>query len=140
MGNHYLEVKDENLGLTKILTKFWSNLAIWTSAKSVTRPDFSNRSKKKQSWSKKFACLLVIILDCRQRHNIRTQGASIFRHYIQSTDPGGHSCLPYSTCFCVAQFTNYLRRCKTIQAKFAIKLGETTSAEYSLGMSHVMSA
>ena len=49
---------------------------------------------------------------------------SIFRHYIQSTDPGGHSCLPYSTCFCVAQFTNYLRRCKTIQAKFAIKLGD----------------
>ena len=30
MGNHYLEVKDENLGLTKILTKFWSNFCqIW---------------------------------------------------------------------------------------------------------------
>ena len=29
-GNHYLEVKDENLGLTKILTKFWSNFGqIW---------------------------------------------------------------------------------------------------------------
>ena len=26
----YLDVKDENLGLTKILTKFWSNLGqIW---------------------------------------------------------------------------------------------------------------
>ena len=49
---------------------------------------------------------------------------SIFRHYIQSTDPGGHSCLSHIACFCVAQFTNYLRRCKTIQAKFAIKLGD----------------
>ena len=30
MGNHYLEVRDENLGLTKILTKFWSNFGqIW---------------------------------------------------------------------------------------------------------------
>ena len=43
MGNDYLDVKDEYLGMTKVLTNYGS---IWTLAKSVTKPDFSNRSKK----------------------------------------------------------------------------------------------
>ena len=79
MGNGYLAVKYENWGLTKVFTQIWSKFCpIWPSAKSVTRPDFSNGSKDNQPWSKEITCLLAIILYCRQCHNIR----SYFEFYL----------------------------------------------------------